>query len=75
MSPNEDRNFVVNALSIEGFDEDGDEDTINLIKNKLEFRDIVEHVDELNDRACFGFLSKAYNVHYNYLKRCYNAVV
>lgn len=75
LSPSEDRSFVVNALSVDGFYEDGAADSINLIKNKLEFKDDVEHEDVLDDRACFGFLSKAYNVHYDYLKGCYNAVI
>lgn len=51
---------------------DGFFEPIDLVRNKLAFKDEIEYEEEFDDAAAYGFLNKAYDKHHIYLKTTYS---
>lgn len=63
----------VKSLKVEGI-ADGVEDTIDLIKNRLIYEGSIIFADEIDDRAAYGLLNKAYDKYYNYIKKTFQII-
>lgn len=57
----------VKSLTVDGIS-DGVFDSIDLIKNKLVYKGNIEFNREIDNRAAYGLLNKAYDKYYSYLK-------
>lgn len=67
----EEKGVEVKKARVDGIN-DGVLEPIDLIQNKLAFKDSIEYTDKFDDAAAYGFLNTAYDKHHNYLKTTYS---
>ena len=65
--------LAVKALKVDGI-VNGVEDTIDLIKNRLIYSGDIEYSEDIDDKAAYGLLNKAYDTYHTYLKKIYKVV-
>lgn len=63
----------VKSFMIDGFS-DGKPETIDLVKNKLNYYGNIVIRDYIDDNAAYGLLNKAFDTHYIYLKKTFGIV-
>ncbi|HFI0084958.1 TPA: hypothetical protein ACGORA_000348 [Streptococcus suis] len=66
-----DGNLEVRSATVDGWN-DGIQEPIDLIRNKLKYIGWINYEQVMDDEAVYGFLTTAYDCHYDYLKSIYN---
>ncbi len=66
-----DGNLEVRSATVDGWN-DGIQEPIDLIRNKLKYIGWINYEQVMDDEAVYGFLTTAYDYHYDYLKSIYN---
>ncbi|HEL2203249.1 TPA: hypothetical protein TZE22_000549 [Streptococcus suis] len=66
-----DGNLKVTSATVDGWN-DGIQEPIDLIRNKLKYNGLINYEEVMDDKAVYGFLTAAYDYHYEYLKSIYN---
>lgn len=66
-----DGNLKVTSATVDGWN-DGIQEPIDLIRNKLKYNGLINYEQVMDDEAVYGFLTTAYDYHYEYLKSIYN---